>query len=118
MSLHEYGKIEDGIFRYQGVNSRMDEIQAAVLNVKLQYPENEQKARYRQIQLYLEHLDDDIKDRCIAAKLISPAHENVFHVFPFLTRKRDQLKAFLAENGSAQRFITSAHPICSHAIRK
>ena len=38
MSLHEYGKIEDGIFRYQGVNSRMDEIQAAVLNVKLQYP--------------------------------------------------------------------------------
>ncbi|MEN9365468.1 MAG: L-glutamine:2-deoxy-scyllo-inosose aminotransferase, partial [Bacteroidota bacterium] len=38
-------------------------------------------------------------DRCIAAKLISPAHENVFHVFPFLTPKRDQLKAFLAENG-------------------
>ncbi len=70
MSLHEYGKIEDGIFRYQGVNSRMDEIQAAVLNVKLQYPENEQKARYRQVQLYLEHLDDSIKDRCIAAKLI------------------------------------------------
>lgn len=99
MSLHEYGKIEDGIFRYQGVNSRMDEIQAAVLNVKLQYPENEQKARHRQIQLYLEHLDDSIKDRCIAAKLISPAHENVFHVFPFLTPKRDQLKAFLAENG-------------------
>ena len=99
MALHEYGKIEDGIFRYQGINSRMDEIQAAVLNVKLQYPENEQKARHRQIQLYLEHLDDDIKDRCIAAKLISPAHENVFHVFPFLTRKRDQLKAFLAENG-------------------
>ena len=99
MSLHEYGKIEDGIFRYQGVNSRMDEIQAAVLNVKLQYPENEQKARHRQVQLYLEHLDDDIKDRCIAAKLLSPAHENVFHVFPFLTPKRDQLKAFLAENG-------------------
>ena len=99
MSLHEYGKIKDGIFRYQGVNSRMDEIQAAVLNVKLQYPENEQKARYRQVQLYLEHLDDSIKDRCIAAKLISPAHENVFHVFPFLTPKRDQLKAFLAENG-------------------
>ena len=71
MSLHEYGKIE----------------------------ENEQKARYRQVQLYLEHLDDSIKDRCIAAKLISPAHENVFHVFPFLTPKRDQLKAFLAENG-------------------
>ena len=82
MALHEYGKIEDGIFRYQGVNSRMDEIQAAVLNVKLQYSENEQKARYRQVQLYLEHLDDSIKDRCIAAKLISPAHENVFHVFP------------------------------------
>ena len=101
MSLHEYGKIKDGIFRYQGVNSRMDEIQAAVLNVKLQYPENEQKARYRQVQLYLEHLDDSIKDRCIAAKLISPAHENVFHVFPFLTPKRDQLKAFLAENGVA-----------------
>ena len=73
----------------------MDEIQAAVLNVKLQYPENEQKARHRQVQLYLEHLDDDIKDRCIAAKLLSPAHENVFHVFPFLTRKRDQLKASL-----------------------
>lgn len=82
MSLHEYGKIEDGIFRYQGVNSRMDEIQAAVLNVKLQYPENEQKARYRQVQLYLEHLDDSIKDRCIAAKLISPAHE-MFPRLPF-----------------------------------
>ena len=79
MSLHEYGKIE-GIFRYQGVNSRMDEIQAAVLNVKLQYPETNRK-RHRQVQLYLEHLDDSIKDRCIAAKLISPAHENVFHVF-------------------------------------
>ena len=97
----------------------MDEIQAAVLNVKLQYPENEQKARHRQIQLYLEHLDDDIKDRCIAAKLISPAHENVFDVFPFLTRKRDQLKAFLAgEWGRHKDSITSAHPIYSHVIRK
>ena len=90
--LANYGSKDKYINRYKGINSRLDELQAAILRVKL--------AR----------LDaDNDKRRVIARQFLSEIHHPTiqlpeiknfkatnFHVFPILSNRRDELQAYLA----------------------
>ena len=75
-----------------GVNSRLDSIQAAVLEVKLRYFDNHIKARQNAAKYYDEHLKD-IKDVQIPVRVDYSTH--TFHQYTIQTYKRDELQAFL-----------------------
>ena len=93
-TLGNYGSSRKYVFDYQGRNSRMDEIQAAVLSVKLKHL-NEDNARRKEIAHYFEQ---HIKNECITI----PAalnRDNVYHIFPILCTERDRLQEYLKENG-------------------
>lgn len=80
----------------EGMNSRMDTIQAGVLNVKLPHIINWTKERVRIAQLYLELLKDV---EGIGLPLVRENTKHSFHVFAIKTKQRDALKVFLAEKG-------------------
>lgn len=96
--LRDYGRVSKYEFNYQGLNSRMEELQAAVLCVKLKNPYGEAKDRFRKVQYYLSKLDKKIVEHCIPKRLYEEESENVVHVFPFLTEKRDELRDYLSEH--------------------
>ena len=92
-ALGNYGSSRKYVFDYLGYNSRMDEIQAAVLSVKLKYLDADNERR-KQIARYYEN--------AISNPLISiPKNEAdcVYHIFPILARHREELQRYLAENG-------------------
>ena len=98
ISLRDYGRVSKYEFNYQGLNSRMEEMQAAVLCVKLKNPYGEAKDRFQKVQYYLSKLDKKIVEHCIPKRLYEEESENVVHVFPFLTEKRDELRDYLSEH--------------------
>lgn len=93
-TLGNYGSSRKYVFDYQGKNSRMDEIQAAVLDVKLKYLD-EDNAHRKEIAHYFEqHIKND--------RITIPAalnRDNVYHIFPILCTERDRLQEYLKENG-------------------
>lgn len=97
-ALHNYGSGQKYVFDYLGINSRMDELQAAALNVKLRHPNEEQQARTKIAQRYIEELKPEIVEKCIPTKMYDDVRKNVIHIFPFLTSRRDELKEYLAEH--------------------
>ena len=98
ISLRDYGRVSKYEFNYQGLNSRMEELQAAVLCVKLKNPYGEAKDRFQKVQYYLSKLDKKIVEHCIPKRLYEEESENVVLVFPFLTEKRDELRDYLSEH--------------------
>lgn len=98
ISLRDYGRVSKYEFNYQGLNSRMEELQAAVLCVKLKNPYGEAKDRFQKVQYYLSKLDKKIVEHCIPKRLYEEESENVVHVFPFLTEKREELRDYLSEH--------------------
>jgi dTDP-4-amino-4,6-dideoxygalactose transaminase len=76
-----------------GVNSRLDELQAGVLSIKLKYLDEWNKRRQKIAKIYLEQLSN-------VGDLILPEYDdgNVWHIFPVRTSKRDILKEFLMTN--------------------
>ena len=81
--------------QYQGVNSRLDEIEAAVLLVKLKYLDESNVTRIKTARQYL----DGIKN----PKLILPKAEigasHVWHLFVVRTNERDHFQRYLSDNG-------------------
>jgi dTDP-4-amino-4,6-dideoxygalactose transaminase len=94
-SLANYGSSKKYVFQYQGRNSRLDEIQAAVLNVKLKYLDNDNELRRAAAKKYI----SGIKNTRIALPEINDWAGNVFHIFPVLAAQRDDFQKYLAENG-------------------
>lgn len=94
-SLANYGSSKKYVFKYTGRNSRLDEIQAAVLNVKLKYIDREKEARKKVAKYYIEN----ISNPKIILPEISDWNSHVFHIFPVRCEKRDMLQNFLTENG-------------------
>ena len=94
-ALGNYGSHEKYIFDMQGVNSRIDELQAAVLNVKLKYLDDENLRRRDVAQKYL----TEIKNEKIILPEFSATPDNVFHIFPIFSEERDSLQEYLTNNG-------------------
>lgn len=103
-ALGNYGSARKYVFDYQGRNSRMDEIQAAVLDVKLKHLNETNERRQDLAQLYLKYLGEDKRagmqsHEVIPSNLYSPKESNVVHIFPILSSRRDELQQYLKENG-------------------
>lgn len=94
-TLANYGSAQKYVNQYQGLNSRMDEMQAAFLNVKLRYVDIEAVRRQEVANYYITNIKND--------KIILPSlgkvGEHVWHLFVIRTKKRDELQAYLQENG-------------------
>lgn len=93
-SLANYGSTRKYEFTFKGKNSRMDEIHAAVLNVKLPYLDKENQRRKQIAKAYLGGINNPhitlIKDN---------DRDNVYHIFPILSPSRDRLQQYLKDNG-------------------
>ena len=94
-TLANYGSSKKYVFKYEGRNSRLDEIQAAILTVKLKYLDEDNNLRRIRAGLYYECLTNPL----IRIPERLPEEENVFHVFPILCRERDRLQKYLSANG-------------------
>ena len=94
-SLANYGSARKYVFQYVGRNSRLDEIQAAVLGVKLAHLEEDNAWRKKIANYYY----DNIKNPLVRLPLRLDNANNVYHIFPVLCDKRDDLQNFLEENG-------------------
>ena len=96
-ALANYGSQKKYVFKYTGRNSRLDEIQAAVLDVKLRHLDDDLKARQAIANYYYDHISNPM----ITLPKRLPDSENVYHLFPILVQDglRDKLQAYLAENG-------------------
>ncbi|RRD02378.1 DegT/DnrJ/EryC1/StrS family aminotransferase [Prevotella sp. OH937_COT-195] len=93
--LANYGSAEKYSFRYKGRNSRLDEIQAAVLSVKLKYLD-EENMRRREIAKYY---TENITNTDIVLPTPEYCRRSVHHIFPVLCRHRDMLQKQLKELG-------------------
>ena len=107
-ALANYGSQKKYVFKYTGRNSRLDEIHAAVLDVKLRHLDDDLKAR----QAIAAYYYDNINNPLITLPKRLPDTENVYHLFPILVGGdeairqsgdkaglRDKLQKYLAENG-------------------
>lgn len=94
-SLANYGSSHKYIFDFQGLNSRLDEIQAAVLNVKLKYLNADMKRRKEVARYYIEQ----IKHPDIILPLVKDWDAHVFHLFTVRTNRRDELQQYLIDKG-------------------
>ena len=79
---------------YKGINSRLDEIQAAVLDVKLQHLDSDNQRR-REIAKYYR---ENIKNSKIILPKIYDEKSHVWHIFAIRTKERDMLQKYLEDN--------------------
>jgi len=94
-TLANYGSSKKYVFKYTGRNSRLDEIQAAVLDVKLKHLVDDNAHRQAVANYYYEHIQHPL----ITLPHRLPNSQNVYHLFPILCEKRDQLHDYLEANG-------------------
>jgi dTDP-4-amino-4,6-dideoxygalactose transaminase len=93
-ALANYGSTKKYVFKYNGRNSRLDEIQAAVLRVKLKHLDEDTVYRRTVAKYYLENISNPL----IVFPKITDWNSHVFHIFPIRCSKRDELQAYLQEN--------------------
>lgn len=108
-ALANYGSQRKYVFKYTGRNSRLDEIQAAILDVKLKYLDEDIKKRQEVAAYYYNHISNPLIE--LPTRL--PDEKNVYHLFPVLVNNegvielkservkdlRDRLHDYLAEKG-------------------
>ena len=96
-ALANYGSQRKYVFKYAGRNSRLDEIQAAILDVKLKYLDADIAKRQEVARYYYERIDNPLVE--LPERL--PDENNVYHLFPIIVKdgKRDALHDYLAEKG-------------------
>ena len=94
-ALANYGSQKKYVFKYVGMNSRMSEPDAAVLDVKLKYLDEDNKKRQELAAYYY----DNIKNPLIILPTRIADENNVYHQFPIFCERRDELQKFLADNG-------------------
>ena len=94
-TLANYGSERKYVFGYRGRNSRLDEIQAAVLDVKLRHLDDDNAHR----QAIAAYYYDNITNPLLKLPLRLNDAQNVYHIFPAFCERRDELQAYLTENG-------------------
>lgn len=94
-SLANYGSGKKYVFGYQGLNSRLDEIQAAMLRVKLPRLDADNQRRREISKYYIEN----IKHPQVVLPQVSDWNNHVFHIFTIRCNQRDALQTYLSEQG-------------------
>ncbi len=96
-TLANYGSQQKYFFKYAGRNSRLDELQAAVLDVKLKHLAEDNQHRKEIAHYYYQHLQHPL----ISLPDLLPDEQNVYHLFPVLVGggRRDALHDYLEQHG-------------------
>lgn len=95
-TLANYGSNQKYVNIYQGLNSRMDEIQAAVLDIKLKYIEAENQKRKEIANRYISEINNP---KIILPETPADKKEHVWHLFVIRTEEREKLQNYLTQNG-------------------
>lgn len=109
-ALANYGSLKKYVFKYAGRNSRLDEIQAAVLDVKLKYLADDNAKRKVVAHYYYEYINNPL----ITLPDLLPDEQNAYHLFPIIVsgkKNRDRLHNYLEENGVG---TVCHYPIAPH----
>ena len=109
-ALANYGSQRKYVFKYTGRNSRLDEIQAAVLTVKLMYLVEDNKHRKEVAHRYYGGINNSL----ITLPDLLPDEQNAYHLFPIIVKgkeDRDRLHDYLEENGVG---TVCHYPIAPH----
>jgi dTDP-4-amino-4,6-dideoxygalactose transaminase len=94
--IGNYGSQKKYLNQVKGVNSRLDEIQAGFLSVKLPFLDAENELRRRIAREYIDHISNPL---ITLPEWREDSDEHVWHLFVVRTSKRDELQAFLLEQG-------------------
>lgn len=109
-ALANYGSQKKYVFKYAGRNSRLDEIQAAILDVKLKYLVEDNARRKVVAHYYYDHINNPL----ISLPDLLPDEQNAYHLFPIIVKgkeNRDRLHDYLEENGVG---TVCHYPIAPH----
>lgn len=95
-ALRNYGSDVKYHFPYRGTNSRLDEMQAAFLRVKLPYLDDDNAVRRRIAERYCSEIKNpDV----VLPHLPNDAMQNVWHCFPVRVQNRAEFQQYLSDNG-------------------
>ncbi|KJD35067.1 aminotransferase [Tamlana sedimentorum] len=94
LKLRNYGRSESYVNDFKGYNNRMDEIQAAILRVKLKQLDDENEKRKAIAKIYL----NGINTNKVQLPKVTSDNAHVFHLFVIKSEFRDALKSYLLEN--------------------
>ena len=94
-TLANYGSNIKYVFDYQGLNSRLDEIQAAILDVKLSHLNEDNERRKEVARYYLEHITNPE----VILPEVNDWNAHVFHLFVIRSAHRNELLQYLNDNG-------------------
>ena len=100
-ALANYGSQKKYVFKYCGRNSRLDEIQAAILDVKLKYLDEDIRKRQEVAAYYYDHINNPLIE--LPTRL--PNENNVYHLFPIIVKEPNlnpSLKGRTSESPSLQ----------------
>lgn len=93
-ALRNYGSERKYHNKYQGVNSRLDEIQAALLRIKLRHLNEINEYKIKLANYYFDHIEGDfIKPE------IQEGYKDIFHIYCIRHNRRDDLRKYLLDNG-------------------
>lgn len=95
-ALRNYGSDEKYKNIYEGVNSRLDEVQAAILDVKLKHLDAITAHKQQLAALYFEHLSSHLPSHLILPQRAENSFD-VFHIFAIRTPERDALRTYLKQ---------------------
>jgi len=95
LALRNYGSHVKYYNKYVGLNSRLDEVQAGILRIKLKHLDKINAHKRNLADIY----SSEINSEYYALPYQNTRFFNVFHIFPIRCKKRDELKAFLLEKG-------------------
>lgn len=94
-ALRNYGSQKKYVNLFKGVNSRLDEIQACVLRIKLKYIDIENEKRRKVAEYYRKN----ISNLKIVLPKVNNEDSHVWHLFVIRTEERDRLQNYLSQNG-------------------
>ncbi|MCT4589748.1 MAG: DegT/DnrJ/EryC1/StrS family aminotransferase [Carboxylicivirga sp.] len=94
-SIANYGSGEKYVFKYQGLNSRLDEMQAAILRTKLIRLKEDNQRRKNIAKYYIENIENPNID----LPQVNDWNSHVFHIFTIRCKQRDTLQEYLSEQG-------------------
>lgn len=93
-ALANYGSERKYVFGMTGYNSRMSELDAAVLSVKLKYLDEDNRKRQQLAHFYYANIDNELIS--LPRRIVD--EQNVYHQFPIFCERRDELQAFLQKH--------------------